>query len=260
MMIKSYIFLSLVAALAIGCAAPQKKDRSMEELNARVNDLSASLAESRDRFDELNTRVYLLQEKLEAASPALAPEIIEEEIDAMPEAPPEGLKVVSLPEQGHAGAPAARKKPSTEPEAALSAKKAERTGAKSSLNKKGQTPEEMYSRGQLLFSSGAYAPAREVFLELAAAHPGHGLADNAIYWAGEAYYSEKDFASALARFREVADRYPDRNKAPDALLKVGFSYIELNDAAMARESLSELVRKYPASGAADKARSALAGL
>ncbi|OGQ04822.1 MAG: tol-pal system protein YbgF [Deltaproteobacteria bacterium RBG_19FT_COMBO_58_16] len=259
MMIKSYIFLALLPALAIGCAGPQKKDRGMEELNARINDLSASLVDSRERFDELSAKFYLLQEKLEAARPAPAPErdIVEEEI-SVPEAPPEGLKVVSLPEHGNIAVPALKKEPA--PPAVISEKKEGRTGAKSSLNKKAQTPEEMYERGQLLFSSGRYIDARSAFMELADLHPGHDLADNAIYWAGEAYYSEKDFTSALARFQEVADRYPERNKAPDALLKVGYSYFEISDTVMARESLAELVRKYPESDAAGKARRALAGL
>ena len=255
-MIKSYIFLALLSALAIGCAGPQKKDRAMEELNARINDLSSSLADSRERFDELNTKFSLLQEKVEAAKPAPQPsQEIVEEISVVPEAPPEGLKVVSLSEQDH-GASVAEKKPAP----ALSEKNDGRVGEKSSLNKKGQTPEEMYNRGQLLFSSGRYADAREVFLELADLHPGHDLADNAIYWVGEAYYSEKDFTNALLRFQEVVDRYSERNKAPDALLKMGYSYLEVNDTVMARESLDELVRKYPESDAADKARRALAGL
>lgn len=255
-MIKSYIFLALLPALAIGCASTQKKDRSVEELNTRINDLSASLADSRERFDELNNKFYLLQEKVEAARPAPQPvQEIAEETGVMPEGPPEGLKVVSLSEQDH-GASVAEKKPPT----ALSVKKDEQAGVKSSLNKNGRTPEEMYNRGQLLFTSGRYADAREVFLELAGLHPGHDLADNAIYWAGEAYYSEKDFTSALARFQEVADRYPESNKAPDALLKMGYSYLEVNDTVMARESLTELVRKYPESDAAGKARRALAGL
>lgn len=263
-MIKSYIFLALLPALAIGCAAPQKKDRSMEELNARINALSASLEESRASFDELDTKFYLLQKKVEGSKPA--PQIVEEidEEGALPEAPPEGLRVVSLPEHSP-GPPAEEYRGATPeekpaPQADLSKEDGVRAGVKSSLNKKAQTPEESYKRGQRLFSSGRYAEARGVFLELAALNPGHGLADNAIYWAGEAYYSEKDFTNALARFREVADRYPERNKAPDALLKVGYSHLEIGDTAMARESLAELVRKYPASEAAGKARRALAAL
>src|SRR4030065_1451807 len=109
MMIKSYIFLALLPALAIGCAGPQKKDRGMEELNARINDLSASLVDSRERFDELSAKFYLLQEKLEAARPAPAPERdIGEEKTAVPEAPPEALKGVSLPEHGNIAVPDAK--------------------------------------------------------------------------------------------------------------------------------------------------------
>src|SRR4030065_779406 len=106
MMIKSYIFLALLPALAIGCAGPQKKDRGMEELNARINDLSASLVDSRERFDELSAKFYLLQEKLEAARPAPAPErdIVEEEI-SVPGVPPEGPKGVSLPARANTDTP-----------------------------------------------------------------------------------------------------------------------------------------------------------
>ncbi|MFQ5736062.1 MAG: tol-pal system protein YbgF [Thermodesulfobacteriota bacterium] len=264
---RPYILLLLIPAFVAGCASTQKKDEAFRHLNAQIDGLRASLEESRSKLDELNSKFGLLQEKVDVSRTRI------EKMDWVEEAPPEGLKVISLGEQGpetsnapaaKAARPAPAARPVPAPKASAAASPAAvKTGGKISgegLNQKAQTPEEMYSMGQDLFLSGRYARAREVFLRLAREYPGHTLADNAIYWAGEAYYTEKDFSNALARFTEVAEKYPSENKAPDALLKAGFSSIEVKDNRRARGFLKELVRRYPYSEAAGKARKALASL
>ncbi|MDP2689399.1 MAG: tol-pal system protein YbgF [Deltaproteobacteria bacterium] len=257
MTMRKYILLALVPAFVAGCAGTQKKDEAFQRLTAQIDGLRVSLEGSRARFDELDNKFYLLQEKVEASKQDI------EKMVSLPEDPPEGLKVVSLTEHGHEGQSsraegAVKKAAPAAPQAP--ARPAAGEIRKTSLNKKAETPDEMYSRGQDLFLSGRYEEARGVFLSLAGKYPGHTLADNAIYWAGEAYYTEKDFANALLRFAEAAEKYPAENKAPDALLKAGFSCMEVNDNGKAREYLVRLVTGYPDSEAAGKARKVLPGL
>jgi len=232
------LLISLVAGCAAVEEAHRRDDRAMEEL-ARVR---AELAETNARVDELGNKFMLLYEKVEANRESALKGL------PVPEAPPAGLKVVSLgPAPGRKSSPRSVK-----------AKKAERK-VRPARAKPRAAPEELYNRAQDLFIAGKYTEARAAFVRLARDYPGHGLADNALYWTGEAYYSEQDYTEAAERFKAVVERYPAGNKAPDALLKVGFSYMELGETVDARRTLKELLERYPDSAAARKAEKALSG-
>ena len=279
---KQYILLALMPAFIIGCASARKTDEAIQKLSNQIDGLRVSIDESRSRLDQLDAKFTILDQKVEASKSSI------EKMTVVPDAPPAGLSVVKLsgdePAAANVQAPAVPKKekPRVAPEPAKARvqakasprverdetarvqalREAPRAGstAKTKLNQKAQTPEEMYSRAQGYYSAGDYGPARALFLELAREYPNDALADNALYWAGETYYNEKDFHNALLRFKEVAQKYPSQNKAPDALLKAGYSSIEVKDNAGARGYLAELVKKYPGSEAAEKARRVLISL
>ncbi len=241
MTIKPFIPICLMGVLLVnGCAAfsDEAREAEVKELGAKVHSLKTTLSETNARVDDLDNRFRLLHEKVQgthafqqAAVSSAAPAASEQSAPPVPE----GLKVVSLPEEAQKSASAAKP---------LKAEKQEK-------------PEAMYDRAQDLFIAGRYNDAREALLNFAALHGAHGLADNALYWAGEAYYSEKKFDKALELFLEAVGKYPAGNKAPDSLLKAAYSYMELNKEDKAREIFEQLIKRYPDSQAADMARRAL---
>ncbi len=233
--------LCVLAVLSIsGCATLDREQA--DSLVRDVGNLKTSLAETNTRIERLDTKLSLLQDKVERYEAAG-----KERLSAMPATPPEGLRVVPLGDDGAARAMDA-KAPGAE--GAKPQAQAPDSGKKEAL----EAPDALYGKGHELLAAGNLAGARMVFLKIADRFPDYVLVDNALYWAAETYYSERDFTRAIAGFKEVERKYPDRNKAPDAVLKIGLAYIETGDIGKAREHLDKVMKKYPGSEAADVAK------
>lgn len=234
---KFKIFILCASIISFyGCAGVREKDR-FEDLNGKVTAIGSSIDSANAKIEDLNNKILLLNEKIET---------LKQNAVSAPAAPvaPEGLKVVSLGQEGE--------KKENQP---LKKTAADHPAQPAPAANEG--PEALYKRGQALFNAGKHAESRAVFSAFLKSYPADKLANNARYWIGESYYSERAFESALKFFEEVANKYPDDNKAPDCLLKAGLSYIEINNKEKARESLERLVRRYPASEAAEKAKKTL---
>ncbi|MBI5903902.1 MAG: tol-pal system protein YbgF [Deltaproteobacteria bacterium] len=229
--------LCVLAALSISGCAGIDRDKA-DSLVRDVDSLKTSLVETNSRIERLNTKLSLLQEKVERNEAAG-----KERLSAMPAVPPEGLRVVPL---GDDGATKARDAKASSAEGAGPQAPA---GADS-----GEAPDALYRKGHELLAAGNLAGARMVFLKIADRFPDYVLVDNALYWAAETYYTERDFTRAIAGFKEVERKYPDRNKAPDAVLKIGLAYMETGDIERARDYLDKVIKKYPGSEAADTAK------
>lgn len=237
MKLKTLIFLCTAVALT-GCAGMKEQQKAIDQLSSQVSELKTSLNDANSRIDDLGNRLTLLHEKTEASRAELEKLSASQ---AVPAAPPEGLKVVPLVEEPLKYNPGPMQRSHTVKETMLAA-------------------QDMYNKGQDLFMAGRYGESREAFTAFLKAYPRHSLSDNALYWIGESYYTEKDFEKALEKFAETADKYPEENKTPDALLKAGFSNVEMKRPGKAREYFERLLSRHPSSGAASKARGALEGL
>ncbi len=233
-------FIPFCASLAAlyGCAGldGQKK---LDDLNSRVATLDSSIDRTNAKIEDLDNKILLLNEKIEALKHGGAAQVQ----NARP-LPPEGLKVVSLGQDGgsNGGQPVKNAPPA--PDAAGSAAPDDR-------------PEDMYKRAHELFNDGRYGEARAAFSKFLRSYPSSKLSNNARYWIGESYYSEGAFDKALPLFEEVAIKFPDDNKAPDCLLKAGMSYLEMSNNGKAKDTLERLLRQYPGSEAAEKAKKTL---
>ncbi len=117
-----------------------------------------------------------------------------------------------------------------------------------------------YEEAMATLKAGRADVAEAAFARIAADHPRHDYADNALYWKGESAYDQRHYADALAAFTQVVEQYGGGNKAPDALLKIGLCYNNLGDLANARDVLVELVAAYPGARASGIARVKLAEL
>ncbi len=283
--LKHLLIYPLALVIVYGCAAgPTVQD--VEALKGRIARLEKSLDDSREKVDELDTRLALLREKLnteESDSAALEPADL---------TPPKGLKVIELsdgsiriesqpPDEVSAGggdatpanprprsskSPALQKKASPAvkvralPRRADTARTAKKATARAALTGKSLTPKSLYRKGQDLYLAGRYAEARAVFSDLAQRYPGSSLADNAFFWSGQTYYSENDFAKAIENYNIVVKIYPKGNKAPDALLMMGIAYVRTGDNAKATAVFTRLIKEYPGSEAARKASKRLKSL
>lgn len=234
--------LCVLAALSISGCAALDRDKA-DSLVRDVDNLKTSLVDTNSRIERLNTKLTLLQDKVERYEAAS-----KERPSALPAAPPEGLRVVPL---GDDSATRDRDaKASSADGADQRAPAAPDSGRKDAL----EAPDALYKKGHELLAAGNLAGARMVFLKIADRFPDYVLVDNALYWAAETYYSERDFTRAIAGFKDVERKYPDRNKAPDAVLKIGLAYMETGDIERAREYLDKVIKKYPGSEAADTAK------
>lgn len=236
MRLSTLIFAVAVFPLA-GCAGVGGQQKSMDELSRQVAELRISMSEANSRIDDLGNKIVLLQEKIEETRAEV------ENMGTVPVAPPEGLKVVPLSEEGGKRVPAVKEK-----------------GHGWDKGDVLRDASALYNEGQDLFMAGRYEEARKIFSSFLGSYPRHTLSDNALYWIGETYYSAREFEKALEKFSEVVDKYPEENKAPDALLKAGFSYQEMKRDNEARAALERLVKRYPGSHAASIAAKALGGL
>ena len=282
--LKHLLIYPLALVLVYGCAAgPTVQD--VEALKGRIARLEKSLDDSREKVDELDTRLALLREKLNTGdrdSAGLEPADL---------TPPDGLKVIELsdgsirieshpPDEGSAGGAATsgngqarrEKKPALQKKAASSEKvralprspeapRARRRGqATTALSGKSLTPKSLYKKGQDFYPAGRYAEARAVFSDLARRYPGSSLADNAFFWSGQAYFSENDFDKAIENYEIVIKIYPKGNKAPDALLMMGIAHVRTGENAKAAAVFTRLIKEYPGSEAAKKASKRLKSL
>ena len=232
----SLLLLVVLSIFAFGCTSLQQETKPLEEENLEILDLKKSISEMDMKIEEINNKLFILQEKVNTNRDRI--EALELEREKITVIPPVGLKVVKLKDE---------EEKVEEEEAAEEAEE----------EKEALTPEEIYNRGRELLKAGRNGEARKTFSEFVERFPSHALADNALYWIGESFYSERNFKDALESFTAVVDRYPDENKAPDAMLKMAYSYMELKEKARAEETLKELMDRYPLSEAAEKAEKRL---
>ncbi len=271
---RTVISMAAVTLVLAGCAGLSQEDRrDFDLLKKRVSALQESRITNEAKIDELNNKIILLNEKIEAKRGAEGAG--GESGPAAGYLPPEGLKVVSLgaqedavvitsppppPGQVIVRPSTIRSKPPVKPEPAPRSTAARDQMQTTAVSTGPVTPEVLYSKGRDEFLSGLYSSARLTFTRLETEYPGHQLADNALYWVGESFYTQKEFEKALEFFDKTADKYPEGNKAPDALLKAGYSCIELGRAADAELRLRAVLDRYPGTEAASKAASRLATL
>jgi tol-pal system protein YbgF len=103
----------------------------------------------------------------------------------------------------------------------------------------------LYRQGLEEFRSGHDAAAIATFRKFLKAYPQHHYGDNAQFALGECYYDLRQYRAAVRELRLVGERYPHGNKVPDAMLKLGEAQLALGDASEARGVLEALVRMYP---------------
>ncbi len=270
--------LPFASVLSLGCAtAPAQRSQSAE-LESNMVELRAQNAGYLRQIDELQNRIFILENKLEdshrvADNRRTGPISRTLGQDEPPAAPvPQTVAVVqdpSAPDVEYAG------------EAALPLR---RGGARPSLrlsgngravitnvvaNARASDPAQMsakdahaavslYRDGLEALRGGHDAAAIATFRKFLKKYPHHHYGDNAQFALGECYYDLKQYRAAVRELRLVGERYPHGNKVPDAMLKLGEAQLALGDTREARQVLESLLHAYPRHAASRLATEQLA--
>jgi len=257
--------------MALGCAgvAPSRK---VTDLETRVAELETSNAELRRQFEEVNTRLQMLQARASVAPPVVSastppplpapaagaaapvPNLGTVKLKAPAAVNPKPL--TSWPQQpvfrtanGKAISLPKATEPAPEPGESAAAP-APPAGPAASPLKPGEKSFASYQDAMQLYDDRKYAEALVKFQQITEDPKAGDLHDNARYWMGECYYAQNDFPKAVEEFIKLANDYPESDKAPDALYKAGLAYEEMNQREAALETLREVVVLYPFSDSA----------
>ncbi len=266
----------------VGCGGAMRQD--VGDLRHRLDETQRREVEARRRVDDLENRLFLLEDRVDTARVAQervrAPELPVVRVSPAPaatpaapaadaaEAPASEIVTDPVVYEGDAlgDAPSAA---GARPILRFAAGAGVRPGADAPMastrlasvdripvvplpdgRKAAPSALELYRKAHDALGQGRYDEALAQFRGFLASYPRHDYADNAAYWAGECLYARRDYTRALQSFRDTVERYPSGNKAPDALLKAGYTYVALGDRVSARAALEEVVRAYPRAEAA----------
>lgn len=272
----------------------------MQDLRKEISELRRSRADHRSRLEELQSRVFIMEDRLETAKLAdqrrgRVPELPVITVQPGRSAAGVGASAVGEPvpvlrigpssgkvdRSGAADAKdpyadadrkgidaGARLEISPVPPAPKVAAKARlrpskaagKGAAAASAVGDAESATKAYNVAYEAMRSGEIDAALAQFRAFGERFPRHDLSDNAQYWVGECFYARKEFAEALKEFRRVIDEYPTGNKVPDSLLKIGLSYQSLGDGRTAKDVLGQVVEIFPESSAARVARERLGRL
>jgi tol-pal system protein YbgF len=267
----SAILTALAVALATlgmsaGCATVQPEAAgSAAEVERGVTDLRAQNAGYVRQIEELQNRIFILEDKLDSrrvvdeqrAAPVLpSRRIAAPAVAAAPPEPASSEEPSNVEYAGEAAAPPARARPLLR--LSGSARVAVMTRPDPPLPSEASEPREpvpaeplqLYRQSLDALRAGHHAAAMSGFRRFLARYPTHDYADNAQYWIGECYYDLKQYHAATREFRRVVERFPRGNKVPDAMLKLGFSHLASGDRRDGRQVLESLRRAYPKHAAA----------
>lgn len=280
--------------MLMGCARTPSGD--LKQLQRKIGELTRKLDDSKETVEQINTRLFLLEDKVDTARVAgerkgppklRIVRILPTDSDAKPAkssapgARPAGSSVVARSRVTYAGE-AAHNGPRPVLKLYGSSDEGRVAGTRvgpdpAAVTEKlplapvpkrkvavalASTDSAMtdYARALRDYRNANYAAAittLTAFIKQRAQHP---YADNALYWLGECYYDTKDYRSAIKRFKQVVDQYPQGNKAQDALLKLAYSFIKVGETKNARSVLAQVIETYPASRVAGLARTKLTKL
>jgi len=246
---KKLIIPCLLSLLLLtnGCSTVKKETKG-DSLRMDLADVKNSLSEINWNVEELNNKLLLLQEKVEANK---------ESVESITGTSPRASKSDTIESSSDDKTDKSKSAEQFNAPKDLKVVKLKKPDKAQKNNYDSKNADELYSIGQDFFLSGNYEKARQVFSKIFTNHIKHSLADNALYWSGESYYAEQRYEQAIDLFKVVTEKYPTENKAPDAFLKIALSYIELDGDAESKITLNKLIKKYPDSEATIKGRKLL---
>ena len=267
------LFTCVGVVFAVGCGAGQAEltAKTVGELTQQVGELRKSQATMSVTVEDLETRLFLVQDELDTyRKRTVMARQHEEQLPVVRVEPQNGpvaefdpkadlprvavhddrpVEFDHLDDEGNVLRPRAGKPVI---EAKAPAPKQIRTPAESRkpLPRSEHDAMTLYQDSYALIEKKHYEEAITGFTQFIEQYPDHGYADNAMYWMGEAYYDRGLWTKALQTFQDVIQSFPLGNKVPDAMLKLGLCHQQLKNFRQAREVLQQVADIYPKSDVA----------
>lgn len=255
--------LGIIVVAISACASGQETmQKQLTDVRQQLLELRKSQARMSVTVEDLETRLFLVQDEMDTARKRMA----------RSRNPERDLPVVRIHREPGASAnfdPMADKPVAkVQPEAVMRYDSLDPTGrvirgnpvpdaggpkAKSPPTENRKTTKSdrdamrLYQDSYAHLKGSRFVKALTGFENFVKRFPTHGYADNAVYWMGEAYYARALWLKALQTFQQVLQSYPLGNKAPDAMLKLGLCHQQLKNIRQAREVLRQVREIYPKS-------------
>jgi tol-pal system protein YbgF len=234
------------------------QDAQIRALNAKLQDLEATLRTLTGQNEELSHRVGDLDAKIERqrkdfeyrlcalAAQQLGAQPGQGDPNAVP-CPGSPVAAVAPPAATASAQDAAPSAGMAPPPGVLGTLPASQAAAPPPADDASRAE---FAAAMNLLAKASYDEARAAFRAFADAHPASDLAPQAVYWAGDIAYVQKDYDGATRQFAEVIKKYSTSSRAPDSMLKLGQSLLASGDKKGGCTALAALPTKYPK---ADKA-------
>ncbi|MAE97155.1 MAG: tol-pal system protein YbgF [Deltaproteobacteria bacterium] len=237
---------------------------------ARVADLSAEIAELRQRIEDLQGQIEVGEH---TANRALQEAESARREAAQGTAPPAGAYLAAPPKPGGAppqGSPYSGAVPS--PGASYPASTPSGPGGYPAPGAVSPPSEPVPGAGLAARQElDAYRLAYDAwrtrdsgscvdrFRDFLQTYPSSSYADAAAYWMADCYFQQGDYQTAILRFDDVASRYPSSDKAAEALYRQGEALLQLGPSfgGAARKAFERVIEEYPDSKRARQAEQQL---
>ncbi len=257
---KRLVVLGLVLATTACAGSHEAMVKNVSEVRQQLLELRKSQARMSVTVEDLETRLFLVQDELDTTHSRLA----------RARRPERELPVVRLKRKPGASAnfdpmadtPRRRTQPKGkarfdsldssgdlvqgDPPADAGGPQA-KSPPKHRTSKSDRSAMYLYQESYDHLKSNRFEKAVAGFQSFVRTYPNHGYADNSMYWMGEAYYARALWVRALEIFQKLLVSYPIGNKAPDAMLKLGLCHQQLRNLNQAREVLQQVTEIYPKS-------------
>ncbi|MBL6975265.1 MAG: tol-pal system protein YbgF [Deltaproteobacteria bacterium] len=270
--------ISMVAL--VGCGGGMKQvEQDLRSLRTRVDSLARSTSAIRNRMEDVENRVLLIQDEVETqkvvamrgSSRPVAPlplptvkltPVRDEPVRARAPEPDydtgdflTGEQKASdsvyqeLDDTGRLVSNGRRVKPA-KARPRMKVRNVQPPKKKRAARAEGPDPLRQYGKAYEIYKQGRSREAIVLFREFVVQYPRHAYADNAQYWVGECLYDLRDFEGAKREFMAVVTEHPDGNKVPDAMVKVGLCGKNMGLNEEARRMFNTVMLTYPDSEAA----------
>ena len=223
---KIFFFLIWAFLILNGCATSKKKF-SIEDLNMQLAELQSANSYSNSKLEELSSRLFALQEEIEANT----------------------LSINQIKEE--------RKKVGEDKKLSVDNKIQVQLPDNKQVN---ATPSVDFRDALNMFNKKNYKGALVRFESFLKKHPGNNLAPDAWYWIGEINYDRKNYEEAINNYKKITEEFPVASKIDSAILKMGLCYLQTGDNVKAKARFKEVLEIYPNSASAIIAKQKLDGM
>ncbi len=215
------LVLSLLLASCSSIDTDNSSSKSGDEKTMTTSSNDNEVLELKAKIDELNNRIYVMNEQIEGLRARLRDE---------------KLPVKTLA------------KKNTQP--LSTEQKIVQEFVKEAPQKSTNVMYKNYLSAYEFFKEKQYARSLIAFSSFIDQYPDTVLTDNAYFWLAESYYQKKEYVLAIQEYLKILDKFPDGSKAPDATLKLSNAYQMIGDKTSSEKYKRLLFQKYPKSMAA----------